>query len=372
MSERIGFEWLQGPVQTCTLLPTPHQHRGVNLLKTPQWESRQKPTRIKMRICLNKRKMDPTQNNIRLKSTEWVCTGNDRLLSIYKVHSSFQTPTMQILRANVPGISVTSTDEVDGIASSSFRVGRAFAQDQSRKNKTTVSLNHRKMKRMSDKMTLPNHSSTIARALHHFFQFIFGMPDSPTAYPPSPTAEETQIWEQMHALRLSKLKAHFERFRETICHHPIAEQKILLGDEERRVNKIITPPPFKAARDRTCPPGTDISMVVKKTLEQSLRAAGFGRFNFNWTAHPFSTSNWNQSISSIIAKHFNSWVKTTPNMDCIEVGVIVAMLGRWVRGQHALMVKEEKSPGSVARGQAASAKSSQRKRLKKQVCSIVP
>ena len=224
----------------------------------------------------------------------------------------------------------------------------------------------RKFRQIVSKSSIPSHSSTVSRALRTFVCFLMGMPDDKLAFPKPPTELEVDLWSSMSDMRFDQLKNHLLAFKEKHAKDAKGTQRYLLEQEERRIRKVINPPPFTAARDATCK-STEIPVSIKKLCEQKLQQAGFSRVTFHWDATPFESSLWNKAIAVIIAECFTMWAQGVPGMSNCGLDTAIQMLGRWVSGQARAIKKAPGSAEELRKTKEEQAKKAQHFRMRKQV-----
>jgi hypothetical protein len=84
---------------------------------------------------------------------------------------------------------------------------------------------------------------------------------------------------------------------------------------------------------------------VKKSCEQEIQLAGFGRLTFEWQARSFTASPWNGTLGTILIKHYYQWAKSQAGTLWDEASNMEKILDRWVQGQGKLMKKGDRSDG---------------------------
>ncbi|EFP93518.2 uncharacterized protein PGTG_18932 [Puccinia graminis f. sp. tritici CRL 75-36-700-3] len=202
----------------------------------------------------------------------------------------------------------------------------------------------RKVRKVVVGQKLPSQSSGLSRSIRNFIKFMMGMPASVSSYPAGPTSTEWGIWHNWTKNRYDKVTAHLEIFSEKHKEVPKPTFKKMYREELDRIRKKLTPPPFIATPD-VLNSEINIPMHVKKSCEQEIQIAGFGRLTFEWKARSFTTSPWNGTLGTILMKHYYQWAKSQPGTFWDETSSMEKILDRWVQGQGKLMKKADRSDG---------------------------
>ncbi|EFP79211.2 uncharacterized protein PGTG_05532 [Puccinia graminis f. sp. tritici CRL 75-36-700-3] len=150
---------------------------------------------------------------------------------------------------------------------------------------------------------LPSQSGGLSRSIQNLIKFMMEMPASLSAYPAPPTKKEWDTWDNWTKNRYDKVTAHLKSFTEKNKEVAKPTLKKMYRNEMDRIRKHLTPPSFKPSGD-VLNSAINIPIHVKKSCEQEIQLAGFGRLTFEWTARSFTASPWNGTLGTILIKHY--------------------------------------------------------------------